>query len=245
MGQAQPLGLSQEETTARNHELAHQGAGQQAGDGLLVQARRQLAADVKEALKLKDLHRQPPVHPLELFMDEPVLNRGRGTGCDAAQKGQLSAAELAPLRPGAQPQHRHRASAPSDRAQKLDAQGVEHLAAVARAREQDVGFGHRARRNLAGRSVHQSPAGPHHVVPAARTDQNAATAALQLAHDDQQRGVQNLLAGQAGAQGGREVQERDQLGHPLQEGPLGPGRATEFLEGPLILEHDRCFHGAR
>ena len=233
------VGLVPVERAPRREELAHHRRGHEPLDRRLVEGAGQLAADVEEVVELEDLDRERPVDLLELLVDEPVLDRDRRARGEALEEAPLFAAERRAARPRAEPEERDRPAGAPHRADERDAgagrqglagSGLERARLVALVPDRLGRAGRqRARRAQPEGTLGRDPQ------PAARD--------LQLAHHDQQRGVEDLAARERGAEGRREVQQRDELRHPLQQRGLAP-LATELVERLLVLVDDRRRHGA-
>ena len=202
---------------------------------LLVEARGQLAAHVEEVVELEDLDGEPLVHAPQLVVDEAVLDgRGRAGG-HAAEEGEL----LVPVGrapPARGPRPRTAIGLPALMiGQELEAErlpdpaapGVPPRSGTARPFTEHI----RAPRG-AGRGPRASA-----VVARPRRARRAPRADLQLPHHDEERGVQDLLSREPGAERRGEVEQRDQLRHPLQERRLA-ALAPELVERPLVVEDD-------
>ena len=234
-----PLGAQAVQGAARGEEVAHDRRGHQTLDRLLVQAGRQLAPDVEQAVELVHLDGERAVDPAELLVDQPVLDGGRGAGGEALEKARLLRAEGPPLGPRPEAEER-------DRPARLPHRADEGEAGL---RESRVGrpggerpLGHVGPLDRLRRPGAESPRRaaavaavlPGHVERAARN--------LQLAHHDQERRVEDLRAAERRAEGRAEVEQRDQLRHALEEGRLAP-LAPELVERLLVLEDDGRRHG--
>ncbi len=104
VGEVQPFRAEAVQRAARGEEVAHHRRGHEALDRLLVEARRQLAADVEQAVELVDLHGERAVDAAQLLVDEAVLDgRGRAGG-EALEEARL----LRPERPAPRPAARAR-----------------------------------------------------------------------------------------------------------------------------------------
>ena len=231
------------ESAARREEVPHHGRDHQPHDRVLVEARRQLAADVEQVLQLEDLHRQRLVDPAQLLVDEPVLDRRRRAGGEALQEAQLLAPERPALRPRPEPEQRDRSPAAPHGAHEREPGAREPRLA----RWRDDRRGGRPPRTRAARAPRPGGLGRRAggSVPAlAVGDVERPARDLQLPHHDQQRRVQDLAAGERRAEGRREVEQRDQLGHALEQRRLAP-LAPELVERLLVLVDDRRAHGRR
>ena len=91
----------------------------------------------------------------------------------------------------------------------------------------------------AGRSLRR--AAP--VAPLALGHEERRARHLQLSHDDEERRVEDLGQADARPQGDGEVEQRDELGHPLEQRRLPP-LAAELVERLLVLEDDGRAHDA-
>src|SRR6185503_19859440 len=127
-----------------------------------------------------------------------------------------------------------------DRAQDLETERVQDLTRDALA-PQSHGVRGQVDGHAHGRARGQPARRAHVVGPVRGPYEQAPPPRLQLAHLDEQRGVEDLLPAHRRVQGGREVQERDQLGHALEE-RAGLPRSPEIVERALVLEDDGNFH---
>ena len=181
--------------------------------------------------------------PPQLLVDEPVLDRRGRAGGQALQEAPLLAAE-GPLPRAA---GRGRAGRSCGRPRRTG----HTRASPACAKPGSPGAGvERGRRRPRGRPASAGAPGrqpargaqPEHAGRFAVRHVEGAPRHLQLAHHDQQRRVQDLAAAEGGAERRREVEQRDQLGHALQQRGLAP-LAPELVERLLVLVDDRRAHG--
>ncbi len=104
VGQVEPFRAQTVQGAPRGEEVAHHRRGHQALDRVLVQARRQLAADVEQAVELVDLHGERAVDAAQLLVDEAVLDRRRRAGGEALEEARLLGPERPPLGPRPEPE---------------------------------------------------------------------------------------------------------------------------------------------
>ena len=97
MGEAETLRAGQKESPPGREEVPHDGGDHQALDRLFVEARRELAADVEEVVKLEHLDREGAVDAVQLVVHQPVLDWRRRAGRQALQEAPLLAAERGAL----------------------------------------------------------------------------------------------------------------------------------------------------
>ena len=224
--------------------MAHERRRHQALDRVVIEGRRQLAAHVEEVVELEDLDREPLVHALQLVIDEPALDGSGRAGGHALQERGLLVAERMAVGPRPQPQDRDRPVGLEDRAQDLEAVRLEHPGASPLLAEDHVRSPERVEVDLRGRPRREAPRRLDPVASALRAHEQRAARRGQLAHHDEEGGVEDLGARQTRVERGREVQQRDQLRHPLEQRRRA-ALAPEGVEGALVLEHDGGVHGQR
>ena len=185
-------------------QMAHQGRGHEVLDRLLVEARGELAADVEEVVELVDLHREPLVERLELVVDQAVLDRRGGAGGHAAQEGERpprsNGAPVRARRPGRARRSRRpaRLRRPGS-ARSADPGRTRPALAASPPGRTPVRSGPRAARHARARRS-AARARPQLEGPSAARTSRQPARRLQLAHHDEQRGVEDLVAAHGRAQ---------------------------------------------
>ena len=189
---AKAFGAPEEERGARHHEMAHDRAQEEAPDGVLVEARGQLPAQVEEIVELEDLAREPQVHVPQLGVDEAVLDgRGRAGG-HAAEEGQL----ILPVGSASRPAVPGAGSATWRSPREMGQSDLEGRRPPAARRSPLPHGGPGSPAAAPAAAAVRAPACPRtargrYSPPSPRTSERSA-AHLELAHHDEERRVQDL-----------------------------------------------------
>ena len=228
------------ERRPRREEVAHHGRDHQALDHLLVERRRQLAADVEQVLELVHPDREVAVDAPQLLVDEPALDRRRRRGGQALEKRHVLGREGPAVAAGPEPEKGDQPAGLSDRAQQHEPRlGERRLVRAGRegllrveARPQALGHGPR---QPARRPPLEARLAAAHV-ERTRGD-------VELAHHEAEHRVRNLVAARRPDEARREVVQRHELRQPRDERRLAPlaAQRLELLAAPL---DDRDAHRA-
>ena len=244
MGEGErPIGRAIE-GAAGDHQVTHEGGRHQTVDHLVIEGRCQLTAHIEEVVQLEDLHGEALVDALELVVDEPVLDGRSRAGGHALQKCSLLVGEGTAVGPRPEAEDRNRPVGLEDRAQHLEAARLEYVGADPLPAKDHLGCHDRAEVDLRGRPGRQPTRSLDLVAAALRAYEEGPARGRHLPHHDEEGGIQDFRPRQARVQRGGEVQEGDQLRHPLQQ-RRGAALAAERVESALVLEHNGRVHGQR
>ena len=214
------------ERRARREEVAHHGRDHQALDHVLVERRRQLAADVEQVLELVHPDRQVAVDAPQLFVDQPALDRRRRGRGEALEKRDVLGREGAPVAARPEPEESDRPARLSDRAQQ-DEPRVRERGLVRPGREGFLGV--EARPQPLGHGPRQAARRPPLEARFAAAHVEHTRGDVELAHHEAEHRVRDLVAARRPDEAGREVVQRHELRQPRDERRLAP-LAAQRLE---------------
>jgi hypothetical protein len=206
--------------------VAQDAGGDEARDRLFVEAPRQVAADVEQVVETEHLGRELLVQPSQLAVDPAVLDTGGHARGHAAHEAALLGAVGLSSRERPEAEHGDRAVAATDGAEQRQAVAGPGLVPGPHGgevfeRRREAQRGRRAGGEAAGSAEREAAA----IVP----HEHGPSPHVELRH------AQALLAAEVRAEGGGDLEERDELRQTAeQRGPaILPPQAVEDL---LVVE---------